>query len=172
MRARCITGSTERNNLFSVYSPDDGRERIARRAFTSSPRCSRAAVVEVEEPKVRSVGAQAPSTKLVIASSSSFSTSSSFLSNSSLSVVFSLSARVPIALAPSLSFRLRRLPSPMTDTEDYASEVTCSHSAGFERIAFRSGFRSAPRLALPPPCPSTRPPSLLLAQVRSRFNAT
>lgn len=45
-------------------------------------------------------------------------------------------------------------PIPMTGNEDYVTGVTCSRSVGFERIAFRSGFRSAPRLALPPPFPS------------------
>lgn len=53
----------------------------------------------------------------------------------------------------------------MTGNEDYhGTGVTCSRSAGFERIAFRSGFRSAPRLS-----PSRDPG---LAEVRSRFNVT
>lgn len=78
---------------------------------------------------------------------------------SSLSVLF-LACR-----SPSRFFRLRGLPSPMTGNEDYyGTGVTCSRSAGFERIAFRSGFRSAPRLS-----PSR---DLGLAEVRSRFNVT
>lgn len=81
--------------------------------------------------------------------------------------LFPLRTLLRVSIALSRFFRLRGLPSPMTVNEDYhGTGVTCSRSAGFERIAFRSGFRSAPRLS----SPSRDLPGL--TEVRSRFNVT